>query len=537
VAADDDGTGVTGMAPDALIMPIDLEPRHNPIQSSPQFFRMVAAGLDFATAHDVDVVNMSLGGVSSGIAPNKNTEKYLAALETMCQSVDTAIDQGVVVVASAGNEGTWGNPEAKPAACPGALTVAALTPTFDRTYWSSYDASVDLGAPGEDILSLDSSVADVTLTPHRFASGTSMAAPVVAGVAALVRELHPEWSADRVADEITATAQDVGIPGRDPESGYGLVDAAAAVGAGGPLARRQNFMATWYQDVWGDRGDLVVVSWTPPHVDPVNGYTVTVHTAEGTVPYDVDGMTVRTEVQLPADGWWTVTAHYAYGDLVTYPMSRDFYDYQRPARLEGVQVSRAGDRMIISWKVPEDRTTVDRIVTYAWYDNGPGSSRKAIKIDQDKPFPTQVSMRLDNRGPWLRGRWIDAHVDIFQVNRDDEGRYLGGRWQSVPGGSAALYGSHVNWIAALGMDRAEVEGGLSEMRAERVCGNDTCALESAVVVVRRGDTTIRKPVVFNTRGTFHVRFHVRDGQKHLTIKVVGPLRLESGPFVRLPIKF
>jgi hypothetical protein len=363
-----------------------------------------------------------------------------------------------------------------------------------------------------------------------------MSAPVVSGVAALVVEQHPDWSAAQVADRLTSTAQDIGIPGRDPESGYGLVDAAAAVGAGAQPAMRQNFMATWYQDVWGDRGDKVVVSWTPPHVDPVHGYTVTVHESDGTTSYDVDSMTVRTEVLLPAEAWWTVTAHYGYGELVTYPASRDIYDYQRPPRLEGVKLSRVGDRMVVSWDVPDDPTKVDRIAVTAWYDRASGGGRDAIRIDQSTPFPTQMTVRLEDRGLWLRGRWLDAHVEMLLVNKDEEGRYLGARWQDVPGGSAALYGSHVSWISALGDERVEIEGALSYMKARKVCDEPTCALERAVVVVRRGDHVTRIPVVFNTRGTFHTVTKVRAEQDFITLKVVGPLRLDSGPFARLTIK-
>jgi subtilisin family serine protease len=537
LAADDDGNGVTGMAPDALLMPIDLEPRRSPIRSSPQFFRMVSAGIDFAATHGADVVNMSLGGPSSGLAPgNDYNERYLKALDTLCASVEAASASGVVVVASAGNEGTWGNPEIKPAACRGAVTVAALSPHFDRTYWSSFDAAVDIAAPGEDILSLDSTVADESLTAHRFASGTSMAAPVVAGTAALVKEQHPDWSAERVANRLTSTAKDIGIPGRDPESGFGIVDAAAAVGAGGPDATKQDFMSTWYQDIYGAKGDGVVISWTPPHITPVLGYTVTVHTDEGVTTYDVDGMTVRTEASLPLGGWWTVTAHLGYSDVTTYPMPRAVNDYDRPPRLKGVHLSRSGDRMHITWDVPDDPTKVDRIRAFVYYNDKPGGGRGAIRVHQDQPFPTGMTVQLRDQGRWLRGRWLDAHVELLQINRDDEGKYLGSRWQSVRRDSPALYGSHVAWIAAAGREKADLEGALSPIRADRVCGTSTCPLERAVVVIRRADRVTRVPVVFNTRGTFHTTVAIGRGQEALTVKVVGPLRLDSGPFVRLPIK-
>ncbi len=536
-AADDDGNGVTGMAPDALIMPIDLDPRRSPIQSTPQYFRMVSAAIDYAATHGASVVNLSLGVPSSGIAPGDTySERYLKALDAVCASVETASASGVVVVASAGNEGTWGNPEMKPAACRGSVTVAALAPHFDRTYWSSFDAAVDIAAPGEDILSIDSTVANASQTPHLLASGTSMAAPVVAGVAALVREQHPAWSAEQVADQLTSTAQDIGIAGRDPESGFGIVDAAAAVGVGGPDAVKQDFLSTWYQDIYGQRGDDVIISWTPPHVTSVLGYTVAVHTGSGVTTYDVDAMTVRTEVLLPLDGWWTVTAHLGSSDLVTYPASRDSFDFDRPPRLEGVRLSRSGDRIHIKWDVSDDPTKVDRIRAFVYYNDDSWGGRAAVRVQQGQPFPTEMTVRLRDQGRWLKGRWLDAHVELLQINRDDDGNYLGSRWQRVRRDSPALYGSHIAWIAATAPEQAELEGALSPILADRVCGSPSCTGERAVVVIRRGERVTRVPVVFNSRGTFHTVVAIRRDQAAMTVKVVGPLRLESGPFVRLPIK-
>ncbi len=59
--------------------------------------------------------------------------------------------------------------------------------------------------------------------------GTSMASPHVAGVAALIKSLHPDWGPDQIRQALTATAEDLGDPGRDDDFGYGLVDAAAAL--------------------------------------------------------------------------------------------------------------------------------------------------------------------------------------------------------------------------------------------------------------------------------------------------------------------
>ena len=291
VAGDDDGDGVTGIAPDAQIMPIHTFPRRTRM-SSIQFWKLIAESIDYSVANGADVINMSLGGQSSGLVPSERTEKYLAAIGALCDSVDAAKASGTVVVASAGNSGDWGNPENVPASCDGTFTVAAMAPTLDRTYWSSYDAAVDVIAPGEDVLSADSTVAERSSTPHVFASGTSMSSPVVAGLAALVIEQHP-GGRHGGPGQITSTAKDLGVNGRDPLYGWGLVDAAAAVGAVATSPKRQNFFATWYEPSWGGKNNESVISWTTPAADSVTGYTVTVYTDATTSTYDVDGNTVR----------------------------------------------------------------------------------------------------------------------------------------------------------------------------------------------------------------------------------------------------
>lgn len=91
-------------------------------------------------------------------------------------------------------------------------------------------------------------------------------------------------------------------------------------------------------------------------------------------------------------------------------------------------------------------------------------------------------------------------------------------------------------ILTAGREQAELEGALSPIRADRVCGTSTCPLERAVVVIRRGEHVKRVPVVYNARGTFHTTVAIHLDQTVIAVKVVGPLRLGSGPFVRLPIK-
>lgn len=531
VASDDDGDGLTGIAPDAEIMPIDMMPRHIGLRDV-KFWTFVAQGIDYAVANGADVINMSLGGPSSGIAVTDDTAKYRAALDLLCAAVDSAKAAGTVVVASAGNDGTWGNPEMKPGACAGSVTVAALSPNLDRTYWSSFDATVDIAAPGEDVLSVDSTVADNSPTPHLFASGTSMASPVVAGVAALLKEQHSGWSAQQIQDEMTSTAKDLGVSGRDPDTGFGIVDAAAAVGAAAPNPKKQNFFATWSEPFWDAEGDEAMVSWMTPDADPVTGYTVTVFTDGTSATYDVDGLTVRAQVLLPPGAWYTVTAHTTAGDVTSYPGS----GLQRergnsPEKLKDVKVDREGDVVIISWDRPKDPDKIDVIRAYVRFDGlGGGGAKKKIKIDQDAAFPT--SMRIDIP---KKGRWYDAHTYLGLYNKDENGDVIGSRWMEPDDGSAAIYGSRVQSIVTAGPRAVEVTGALSRMNAKRTCGNTTCAGEQAVLVVDRGRSTERFTVVFTSRGTFHELVSVDRGTKELRVRIDGPKRLDSGPFVKVEV--
>ena len=532
IAANDNGVGMTGIAPDASVMPIDLLPRRDGPRSEVQFFRMVTAGIDYAVTNGANVINMSLGGQSSGIVSSPHTDKYLQTLNALCDSVQAATAAGTVVVASAGNSGDFGNPEMRPASCPTAITVAALAPSLDRTFWSSYDAAVDISAPGQDILSVDSTVADAVPSPHVEFSGTSMAAPLVAGVAALLMEQNPGWTAEQVADQITSTAKDLDVPGRDPNTGFGIVDAAAALGVSAPAPQAQDDFATWAEGVYGDKGTLAEVGWTTPAVDSVTGYTVTVHTDTGTTDYDVDGVTVRAQVDLPRGAWWTVTAHTTAGDVSTYPQAGGGGGGgDSPDRLTGLKLDRNGDHVSISWDPPTDPTKIDVIRGYVGFGRCSvhGVSQR-IKVDQSADFPDHITLPLPTRA-----RWCDARASIGLINKDDDGNQVGGRYQSVRQGSPALYGSSIRDVVGAGPRAVEVVGAVSELNAKRVCGNLTCVGETATVLVDWGRSVQRFDVTYTSAGSFHLPLVVDRGTDRLTVKVIGPLRLDSGPFRRVSV--
>ena len=177
------------------------------------------------------------------------------ASQVLRDAVDYAHDvKDVVFVAAAGNSNAdVGTPENgfAPASLPAVITVAASDHLDQKASFSNYGNKIDVTAPGggdtdptdgyqpyRSILSLKSSLANSGMTGngqlvvgriYLRQAGTSMAAPHVAGVAALVRALHPEFSAEQVRSAIRLGADDVGPPGFDVDSGYGRVNALRAL--------------------------------------------------------------------------------------------------------------------------------------------------------------------------------------------------------------------------------------------------------------------------------------------------------------------
>ncbi len=158
------------------------------------------------------------------------------------EAIAMAYGVGTMVVAAAGNEFQDGNPVSYPAAWPHVLSVASTGHDNRSSYFSSANASIDVAAPGEDVpvaipvaLDTEDGVADgVTV-----ASGTSFAAPIVAGAVAWLRAARPEITNGQAADLLRRTAIDIDAKGWDTNTGYGLVNLerslTAAVPKGDPL--------------------------------------------------------------------------------------------------------------------------------------------------------------------------------------------------------------------------------------------------------------------------------------------------------------
>ena len=169
----------------------------------------ILAGLDWAVQHGARIVNMSFAGPEDPV---------------LRQALGTARKQGVVLIAAAGNAGPNSAP-AYPGADPNVIAVTA-TDEEDRVFAMANRGSyVALAAPGVDIL---------TAAPNgamQLATGTSIAAAHVSGIAALLIERKPSLRPDEVRKILMSTAHRLGTKPRDDAYGAGLADALDAVSA------------------------------------------------------------------------------------------------------------------------------------------------------------------------------------------------------------------------------------------------------------------------------------------------------------------
>jgi subtilisin family serine protease len=222
------GEGIAGFGGDARLLVIRTGTAEG-----------VMSDVDAATAivHAVErgakIINLSFGGSATS--------------EVERRAIDFAVSRGVLLVAAAGNAYEDGNPVIYPAAhlqpegSAGrggrGLAVAASTPAGGRADFSSTGSYISLAAPGQDVFAAVSSHSPEAAYPriplpgslrglYGFASGTSFAAPQVAGAAALVWGVNPSLKAADVAQILKETAHGNGW---NPELGFGVLDVAAAV--------------------------------------------------------------------------------------------------------------------------------------------------------------------------------------------------------------------------------------------------------------------------------------------------------------------
>jgi subtilisin family serine protease len=219
--------GIVGTAPGSRVLSIRvITDPHDPDsseyqhESASQGQHELAKAITYAVRHGASVISMSLG--------------YSQQSRVVRQALQDAYDHNVVVVASAGNSGDTDDighaPYSFPANYPGVLGVAAVNRQRHVSTFSSQNLSVQVAAPGTRV------PAEGRGNFYWFVSGTSPACALTAGVVALIKSRYPKLTDPQVISAITSTTSSKPHGGYDPQIGFGIVNADAALVAAGKLA-------------------------------------------------------------------------------------------------------------------------------------------------------------------------------------------------------------------------------------------------------------------------------------------------------------
>ncbi|OKL40329.1 S8 family peptidase [Pontibacter flavimaris] len=281
IAAADNGIGIIGVAPEAELILVKVLR-----DSGSGSFSWMMQGILHAVAQGADVVNMSLGAalpangkyLDDNGTPDDPTDDFVIndtkatqeLLNAINKVTNYATQQGVTIIASAGNDANNGNADKSlahiPSGSTNVISISATAPqgwalsplTANLDYLASYSnygtSDVDFAAPGGDYVYPGAEIAviggvtqyvyvfdyvfssgsnlDPTRASYYWSVGTSMAAPHATGVAALIIGKNGgDMDPAQVRAALRASADDLGKPGRDPYYGHGRVNAFRAVSA------------------------------------------------------------------------------------------------------------------------------------------------------------------------------------------------------------------------------------------------------------------------------------------------------------------
>ncbi|MCX6031499.1 MAG: S8 family serine peptidase [Chloroflexi bacterium] len=390
-AQTNNSVGIAGIAGGVKVLPVKVLDSNN--QGS---WANVASGVIYATDMGARVINLSLGGLTPS-----------ATIEA---AVQYAQSHGVLVVAAVGNGAT--NELFYPAAYTGVLGVAATTNTNVRWSLSNYGSYVDVAAPGSTVYSTYWKAGAST---YQFMNGTSMAAPAVTGVAALVLSKNPALTADAVATILTSTAQDLGDPGWDGYYGNGQVDAYAAVLAaeatlpangsiGGQVWVDQNF------DGQHQLNETMGISGATVQLHDLRTQAITQAETDSQGNYAFSGLrngSYQVTVARP-QGYVATTSETISTTLGSAQSLAADFGYVAPTAVavEGLAVAQQGGRLVFSWQAVRSSVAPQWHVLRAV---GQGGQPKRIT-------PQPVSGTQQGADSWTY-RFEDDSVTVGQTYR------------------------------------------------------------------------------------------------------------------------
>lgn len=264
-ATNNSGTGVAGTSWGAKIMPLRALGKGGgttyDVAQSIRFAARLSNDSNTLPPRKADIINLSLGSSQA-----TNAER---------DAVAAAIAAGVIIVAAAGNENV--STPFYPAAYEGVIGVSASTIMGEKAYYSNFGNYIDIAAPGGDLTAgqnlgilstyvdgYQSGSTDTRRSTYDFLQGTSMAAPHVAGVIALMKAVHPDLTGDQVTaliSECKITSKNGGTCTRDNNLGYGIIDAYLAVTEALALANNSTSIPAIVQS---DKTQLTFSTLTTP---------------------------------------------------------------------------------------------------------------------------------------------------------------------------------------------------------------------------------------------------------------------------------
>ena len=206
IAAESNDFGMLGIAPESFIYPLKVLHKVDGNRCSGYISDVVQA-IEWSIENNMDIINMSLGSSSQ--------------LHSVEIALDMAYDAGILIVASAGNDGNKSICDDNdcvcyPASYDSVIAVSAMTRTDTIASYSSRGPEIELTAPGTSVYTTASN------GEYRWFSGTSCAAPIISGVAALLMAKYPEKTNVEIREKLIEICMDLGQEGRDILSGYGI---------------------------------------------------------------------------------------------------------------------------------------------------------------------------------------------------------------------------------------------------------------------------------------------------------------------------
>ncbi len=228
----DNGIGIAGISYNAKVMPVCIT-SEKPDGGTAIYTTSIGKGIQYAMNNGAQVINISIGGMGE-TADDVN----------IYEAMDDAAKRGIACVCSAGNSSSTAYHS--PSDYDTAIGVIAINENLEKDSDSNYGAAKDISAPGINIPILKAGGSMGS------ASGTSMAAPMVSGVIALMLSVNPNLNLDEIKEILYSTATDLGAPGKDDIFANGEVNAYRAVRATQLTnGSADNFIESLYTSILG----------------------------------------------------------------------------------------------------------------------------------------------------------------------------------------------------------------------------------------------------------------------------------------------